>query len=224
MEHLEFDLKNTIKDSISTILTVLASELKSQAIMGRVKDLQTETKKTPVYTVGSADPRTIVRTEVPNRPSEFTREYTSFSGCDVKVIFEDEKGKEGIGTIQGFWYKKSIVGNHVILTGEVSRILFSGEEEEWLGKEVRMLAVAANEYGAISVVFDEQIQFTEKVYGISVDDTISEEIYTFAGTKVENLTNHTERLKNQFSDYKKEKKAEHVALIKELRTKACCNE
>ena len=106
---------------------------------------------------------------------DFRRPYVFFSGVDIKVKFDDEV----IGNMQGFSYHEWIDedGNRK-LDGNLVLILFDGPSD-YLGKEVQMTAVAANEYGKVATVFDKRIKFKEKAFSVSVDDVISEEHYAF---------------------------------------------
>lgn len=148
-------------------------------------------------------------------PSEFTKGYNSFSGVDIKIYFQDEKGKKAIGTVQGFSYQKQVEDGKIKLYGSAAFIQFD-KTENLLGKCVRMLAVAANEYGNISIVMDEEIFFDTQSYGIAVDDIVSEEYYTFVGTRNETIAEHTDRIDKQLDAFSEEQKREHKETIEML--------
>jgi hypothetical protein len=155
--------------------------------------------KKPLYKLGSAEPINFFYGETtdihkscgpPNISSKFTCGYNSFSGIDIKICFNEKP----IGTIQGYDFERHInADDKVELTGDIVCIMFD-QNHDWIGKTVTMTAVAANEYGVLSCLFSEKIKFISQRYGISVDDIVSEEWYTFKGVREETIEEHQERI------------------------------
>lgn len=161
-----------------------------------------------------ADGTPVIKKEAKEFKSIFTRDHSTFSGVDMKVIFEANDKKQTIGTIQSFSYQKEITDdNKVKMTGVADFICFD-PIEDWLGKEVRLISYYCNEYGKLGLILDEKIKFIKKTYGISVDDIISIEHYTFVGTLNETVEEHIERIKNQNKKYLEETKKEYSELLK----------
>jgi hypothetical protein len=103
-------------------------------------------------------------------------ECNSFSGIDLKVVFDDEEVP-----VQMFSFKKNILEEgEVDLEGTLELQVFE-KYQEFLDKTVNMKATAVNEYGSTVTVFEEKIKFTGLKFGLSVDDLISEETYIFEG-------------------------------------------
>ena len=117
-------------------------------------------KKHGIYTMGSPDPRC------------FTRGYNSWSGVDVKVHFDGKR----LGYVQGISF------DSIAKRGTMVAILFdcaSEIQKDLFVGPARLFLTAANEYGALGVLFDGIVEFEGEQWGISIDDIITDKSHPF---------------------------------------------
>ena len=111
-----------------------------------------------LYTLRSEDPRRLYGHHPP-------------SGANTKVYINDES----IGNIQGISFGPGEDGKDQI-EGTCIFTLFDGDDHiRWLGKEVHIALVTANEYGKSCTLYNAKVKFDDyENLGVSIDDIIIE--------------------------------------------------
>lgn len=96
--------------------------------------------------------------------------YTSFSGVDVKVYFEDNEGNFlCVPEVQAVSCEHDPFNEKV--QGTLISLLFDGDTLAYLPfKPKAMLLVACNEYGTLCYTKFKDFEFTQKSWGMSIDD------------------------------------------------------
>lgn len=128
--------------------------------------------KVPVYTLGSADPRTIIGGE------NYSKGYHAFSAVDVKVSLEKGTESTVYAEIQAVSAAEDLV--HGGVSGTIVAIVFDKDPlREWVGKTFDIVLRASSEYGdrATSVIKD--ARFSSISWGVSIDDLVMEVCYNF---------------------------------------------
>jgi hypothetical protein len=122
--------------------------------------------------------------------------YTSFSGVDVKVFLEDDNENFAcIPEIQAISCKEDDLG----VEGTIISLLFDQDVLAHLPFTPKnLLLEAANEYGHICYVKFYDIKFTEKYWGISMDDIIAEATTVFRASSCTQWTSSSGKQTTEF--------------------------
>ncbi len=105
--------------------------------------------------------------------------FTSFSGIDIKVYFEDSEGNFiCVPEIQAI---SCICQPDGQARGDIIVLLFDGDVLAYLPIQAKnMLMVAANEYGTLCYQRFTDIKFCNKRWGVSIDDIVTEMVTEFS--------------------------------------------